>query len=198
MVNFLEEIIDLCAIEDLMNGYVYDSGHRVYICIFCGKVYEEDLIYKYGEQLFSARKAVEAHINEEHNGSFDMLVEQEKRLTGLSDRQVEIFKILFTESDNKNIAEKMETTPATVRSYKFKLREKLRQSKIYSALFYLIEQKNNENCNLSIIDKAIQEKDVASEKKINNIEKDDNLLNDKYGDVDLNKINLFNSKRNLL
>jgi hypothetical protein len=142
------------------------------------------------------------HILQEHGSPFDFLIGLDKKYTGLTDRQKEIFEIFFNESDNKLIAEKMETTPATVRSYKFKMRENLRQSKIYLALFYLIEQKNNEDKNLNvgnIWEMAIYEKLKNIEKKIDEIGNDnaEELLNEKFKGTDLNFMNLFVSKKGL-
>jgi len=66
----------------------------------------------------------------------------------------------------------------------------------------LAQKKNNENLNShNIRDIAIQEKIISTEKNVNSMEKDENILNvlnDKYRDVDLNTINLIASKRNLL
>lgn len=201
MDDFLEKVIDVCTAEDLIRGYIYDEIHRVYVCLYCGNVYEEDLIYNIGEKLCSARRAVEVHISDTHKSPFDFLIGLDKKYTGLTDRQVEIFNILYKENDNRIIAEKMETTPATVRSYRFKMREKFRQSKVYSALFYLIEEKNIEYKNLKAEGKretAIYEKLKINEENINEEEDDKEvkeLLNDKFKDVDLNTMNLFVGKR---
>lgn len=203
MEDFIGKVIDICTVDDLMKGYAYDESHRVYTCLFCGEIFEEDLVYKYEEQLCTAKKAVEMHILQEHESSFDFLIGLDKKYTGLTDRQKEIFEIIFNESDNRLIAEKMETTPATVRSYKFKMRENLRQSKIYLALFYLIEQKNNEDKNMNvgnIWEMAIYEKLKNIEKKIDEIGNDNEakeLLNEKFKGADLNFMNLFVSKKGL-
>ena len=203
MENFIEKVIDICTVDDLMKGYVYDESHRVYTCLFCGEIFEEDLVYKCEEQLCTAKKAVEMHIIKEHGSPFDFLIGLDKKYTGLTDRQKEILEIIFSESDNKLVAEKMETTPATVRSYKFKMRENLRQSKVYLALFYLIEQKNNEDKNMSagnIWEAAIYEKLKSIEKKIDEIGNDneaEKLLNEKLKGADLNFMNLLVGKKGL-
>ena len=203
MEDFIGKVIDICTVDDLMKGYVYDESHRVYTCLFCGEIFEEDLVYKCDEQLCTAKKAVEMHILQEHGSPFDFLIGLDKKYTGLTDRQKEIFEIFFNESDNKLIAEKMETTPATVRSYKFKMRENLRRSKVYLALFYLIEQKNNEDKNLNvgnIWEVAIYEILKNIEKKIDEIGNDneaEELLNEKFKGTDLNFMNLFVSKKGL-
>lgn len=200
MDDFIKKVIEICTVEDLMKGYVYDDCHRVYTCIFCGEIYEEDLIYKYNEQLCTAKKAVEAHILEEHQSPFDFLLSLGKRHTGLTERQEEIFKILYDERDNQVIAEQMETTPATVRSYRFKIREKLRQAKVYMAITYLIEQENyNENLySKNVSDVAFNEKQKSIQENTNEIKSDNDLeelLNEKIKGTDLNVMNLFVDKK---
>lgn len=201
MSDFIIQVIDMCTIEDLMNGYIYDDNHRVFTCLFCGEIYEEDLIYKCEGQLCNARKAIEIHILKEHNSSFDFLLGLGKKYTGLSDRQKEIFEIFHNEKDNQFIAEKMGTTPATVRSYKFKMKEKLRQAKIYLAISNLIELENSNDKTMevdSIGDIAIYEKLKRIEKAIKEIDKDnevEELINKKFGGLNLNFMNKFTGSR---
>lgn len=201
MENFFEEIIDMCTVEDLIRGYIYDEIHRTYICLYCGEIYEEDLIYNDGEKLCSARRAVEVHIAEAHKSQFDFLIGLEKKHTGLTDRQIEIFHILYNESDNRVISEQMETTPATVRSYRFKMRERLRQSKVYSALYYLIEEQNAENKNLETEggkEAAIYNKLKSIKENIDNEEENkeaEEVIDERFKDLDLNTMNLFIGKR---
>lgn len=200
MGDIIEKVIDMCTIEDLIRGYIYDDAHRAYVCLYCGDVYEEDIIYNHGEKLCSARRAIEVHISDNHGSPFDFLIGLDKKYTGLTDRQVEIFHILYNENDTRVVAELMETTPATVRSYRFKMREKLRQSKIYSALFYLIErqsaedknQKSSANRETSIYDKLKSIKDNINDEKVKEAKE---LAVEEFKDLDLNTMNLFIGKR---
>ncbi len=144
MKEFLEENIDSYSIKDLINGYVYIEKERKYICLFCGEIFDEDFIYrsKFSNNLINGRRAVKEHIELKHGGSFNFLINLDKSLTGLTDRQREIFKLLFKEEDNRVISEKMNTTPATIRSYKYKKKERIRQSKVFLAIAALIDMSN--------------------------------------------------------
>lgn len=201
MESFIDKVLDKCRVEDLMNGYVYNESYRVYTCIFCGEVFEADLIYKHEEQFFTAKKAIETHILEKHESPFDFLLNMDRKHTNLTDRQREIFQFFYNESDNKLIAEQMETTPSTVRSYKFKMREKLRQSKIYIALMYLVEQQNDEDINLNndnISDIALYEKAKNIQENNHDIKNDsevEELINENYKGGDLNLMNSFIDKK---
>ena len=39
MENFIGKVIDICTVDDLMKGYVYDESHRVYTCLLCGEIF---------------------------------------------------------------------------------------------------------------------------------------------------------------
>lgn len=164
MQDFINQVVDISSIEDLVRGYVLDEKSRVYTCLFCGEMFEMDLIYRSydGANLVNAKRAIEEHIGLDHGGSFNFLINLDKSLTGLTDRQTEIFKILHQEEDNRIISEKMNTTPATVRSYKYKKRERMRQSKVFLAISQLIDRSNNEK-DLEVEDitsKAIEQVDL--------------------------------------
>lgn len=169
MHNFIEEVVDISSINDLMKGYVLDEKNRVYTCLFCGEMFHMDLIYKSmdGANLINGRRGVEEHILREHGGSFKFLINLDKSLTGLTDRQKEIFEILFAEKDNRIISEKMNTTPATVRSYKYKKRERTRQSKVFLAISYLINESYNDS-------KKLEPEEITS-RAIDNIELPESL-----------------------
>lgn len=200
MEGFIDKVIEICTVEDLINGYVYDEDYKSYTCIFCGEIFEEGIIYQYEEKLCTAMKMVEMHILEKHESSFDFLLNMDKKYTNLTDRQKEIHEIIYNETDNRLIAEKMETTPATVRSYKFKMREKLRQAKVYMALVSLIEETNKNSKkqeNQNVRDIAIYEKIKNIENNKEELENDidiEEIINKNHKGVDLNNMNLFINK----
>ncbi|WZL73214.1 hypothetical protein QBE52_00305 [Clostridiaceae bacterium 35-E11] len=197
MEDFLIEVIDKCSVEDLMRGYVYDINSKAFICLFCGEIYEDGIIYKKEEKMYTAEKATQAHIKEAHNGSFNFLLNLDKKYTGVSERQKEIFKIFYDNSDNQEAAKKLETKPSTIRSYKFKNHEKLRQAKVFLALGSLLEKKNEKKDNVKT-----EIADVAAYKKIKKMEKslkenEQSSEEDKrFRSLDLNFINPFIKKGN--
>lgn len=195
MDNFLIEVVDKCSVDDLMRGYVYDINSSVFTCLFCGEIYENGMIYTSDEKIFTAEKAVQIHINEVHNGQFNFLLNLDKKYTGISERQKEIFKIFYENSDNQEAAKKLETKPSTIRSYKFKNHEKLRQAKIFLALGNLLEKKNEKRNNdrTGIADIAAYEKMKSIEKSLKEISSD-NQEYKSFKSLGLNFINPFIKK----
>ena len=186
MEEFLLEVIDKCSVEDLMRGYVHDINSNTFICLYCGAIYEDGIIYQNKEKIYTAKKAAEIHIKLKHGGAFEYLLSLDKKYTGISERQKEIFKVFFDNVDNQDAANKLDTSPSTIRSYKFKSHIKMRQAKIYLAIGNLLENQisKKKRGELSISDLAI-------EKKNKNVDKSQKDEEKKYKGFDLNFINPF-------
>ena len=89
----------------------------------------------------------------------------------------------------------METKPSTIRSYKFKNHEKLRQAKIFLALGSLLEKKNEkrDNDKTGIADIATYEKIKSIEKSLKEISSDSQEYKS-FKSLSLNFINPFIKK----
>ncbi len=129
-------------IADLINGYILDDKREMYSCIFCGKSYELNQIYKFGDNLYNAKGAIRKHIAEDHNGVFNSLIKLDKDISGLTEIQTDILANNFEGLSNKEIAEILGISPATVRSHNFKLQKQKRQAKILLTILALIDRNN--------------------------------------------------------
>lgn len=147
MENYLFEVLDQCSVDDLKRGYVHDIKNDRFICLCCGQEFENGIIFPVEDQLCSAEKAIRIHIDYEHGGQYYFLLNLDRKYTGISERQKEIFEILYEKKDNHEIAEILNTSPSTVRSYKFKNQAKLRQAKIFLAIGDLLEEQNSRMVN---------------------------------------------------
>lgn len=154
MHDMFEDNIDEVSILDLIKGYYIKE--ECYNCLFCNEKFKLEQIYKIDEDLVTAKKAMENHLELEHGGVFNSLLNLDKILTGLTDRQKEVFENIFHYQDNKIVAKNLEMSPATIRSYKYKKMEKIRQSKIFLAITYLMDYEEAEN-NIKDIEQLIYE-----------------------------------------
>jgi len=127
---------------ELKHGYVREND--VYRCLFCSREYSPGDIYSFGERLVDAKTAARLHIREEHGSVFDVLIAQDKKITGLTEVQNELLSLFYTGLSDKEIAAKTGTSPSTVRYQRFNLREKARQAKVFLALFELMEDRAKE------------------------------------------------------
>ncbi|WP_324825337.1 LuxR C-terminal-related transcriptional regulator [Sinanaerobacter sp. ZZT-01] len=128
------------SVDELINGYVNNPKTGEFSCIFCGETFENGIIYPNAEKLFTAEKAVSEHVKEEHGGSFNVLINLDKQICGLSEIQKSILTHLYERDDNKTICEAMNISAATVRTHKFNLQKAKREAKILLALIQTAEE----------------------------------------------------------
>lgn len=130
------------SIEELINGYIKRKENGEIVCIFCGEVFEEGIIYSSHGKMVTAEKAAMEHVKEEHEGSFNALLNLDKQICGLTDIQKNILTNIYEQNDNKIICEKMGISSATVRTHKFNLQKAKREAKILLALVEIVEDEN--------------------------------------------------------
>lgn len=126
-------------LSDIKRGYHYDSEIRRYHCLICGKDFEQGEVFAVDGRFFEAAKAAELHVRKEHGGVAEVLLEGDKKLTGLTDNQKELFALMLQGCGDNEIAAKTGVTPATVRHTRFTLRERAKQAKLYLALYELAD-----------------------------------------------------------
>lgn len=162
-----KNIISDLNIDELIQGYTKDENNGSFQCIFCGKEFEEGVVYFYRGRSITAQRAMEEHIYDEHGGPFESLLFLDKEINGLTDIQKNLLLSMYEEEDNKTISEKMDVKASTVRTHKFKIQEAKRQAKILLALFSYIENtkvinkdkqltKNKKDINVSELGKTFK------------------------------------------
>lgn len=134
------------TVSELKQGYFFNKETNSYTCLICGKTYEEGMIYPWGENFYTAKKAMEVHIVEQHRSMFDYFLEMGKIYTGLTDNQKELMKMFYEGDTDKEIVKKTgATSTSTIRNQRFSMNEKYKQAKIIVAMTELLEEKKIEN-----------------------------------------------------
>jgi hypothetical protein len=121
-------------LEDMVRGYCYQAEAAHYLCLICGRHFENGEVFPVGDRFFSAERMCTKHIEEDHGSVFDYLITFNKGLTGLSDQQRDVLIQLHAKKTDQQIAQALKLTSTTIRHYRFKFREKERQAKVYLAL----------------------------------------------------------------
>lgn len=125
-------------VADIIRGYcAQDDG---YVCLVCGKRFEQGQIYPMGEAFFDAQGAARRHVAETHGGMTEYLLAQEVNNTGLTDVQRQLLGLVAKGRTDAEIAAEMGIAQSTVRNHRFKLREKEKQAKLFLALMGAMEQ----------------------------------------------------------
>lgn len=129
------------SVEEIVLGY--KECKDSYLCTLCGKEFKKGLIFSMHEKLYDAFGAVNEHHISEHGFTVDYILNQESSLSGISDVQQQILKLMSEAKDDKTIAQIIGIAQSTVRNHRFKLREKEKQTKIFLALMQSLEDKTN-------------------------------------------------------
>lgn len=141
MTDF-NEVFWNCSLEDLKNGYIYDSQEELYMCLICGKKFIEGEIYPNNNNLFDARKAIKNHIHDEHGSVFAYLITMDKQYTSLTDHQRELLKLFYQGLSDKEIAAQCGSSASTIRNHRFNFREKEKQARIFLAISELLKERS--------------------------------------------------------
>lgn len=131
------------TIDEIAEGYCEEK--ESYRCVICGSLFQKGHIYPVREQLYDAYGAVKLHVAREHHGMTEYLLTRDLNLTGISEVQQQILKLMSEGREDKEIAKLVGIAPSTVRNHRFKLREKEKQAKLYLALMQSLEQKIDSN-----------------------------------------------------
>jgi len=129
------------SLEEICCGYRLDEQRQAYTCLFCGEVFDQGYLYPVGERIADASKAAERHILEAHGSPFEMLLQEEKKVTGLTPVQRDLLSRFYRGETDKEIARATGTSLSTVRYQRYSFREKAKQAKSILALSHMLEKK---------------------------------------------------------
>jgi hypothetical protein len=132
-------------LEEIKNGYNFDSNSGIFHCLICGETFEKGEIYPMKGKFFEAGKAVISHIKEEHGSVFELLLELDKKYSGITDNQKSMLKDFYSGLSDKEIAKNNGISAATIRHQRFAFREKAKQAKAFLAIFELVEEALSNN-----------------------------------------------------
>ncbi|WP_442893625.1 DUF2087 domain-containing protein [Bacillus sp. 2205SS5-2] len=139
------------SIEDLKKGYVTVRNNDTFHCIVCNEMYQKGIIYPSEGVLYEAELAVENHVKNMHGSMFDYLLNMNKKYTGLTNLQKELLRRFKEGFSDKEIVNELEAgSTSTIRTHRFKLKEKEKQAKVFLAIMELLanddtqEKKNQE------------------------------------------------------
>lgn len=140
MIDVLGKTLDTLSVEDLTRGYVFDQTRTAYCCMHCGRTYERGVVYRSEDRLLEAEKAAAGHVAESHGGPLTVLLELGKGVTGISDTQAELLRLLYAGFSDRECAKKLgDRSPSTIRNHRFQLRKRRREAKVLLAVMDLVE-----------------------------------------------------------
>lgn len=141
MNNLAERFLNATT-DEMMKGYAFNAGLNEYLCLFCGRVWEQGTIYPVGNSLYDAEKAVSLHITGEHSSPFEFLLNMDRKHTGLTDHAKTLLGFFYEGcNDNEIVSRLGGGSTSTVRNHRFLLREREKQSRVFLAIMGLLEKR---------------------------------------------------------
>lgn len=126
------------SVEVLVKGYEIQLER--FQCLFCKQSYHRDEIFPYANRFFTAEGMIKKHIELSHVSPFHALLALDKKVSGLSDVQIEMMQHFFEgKTDQEIVNDSNVSSVSTVRQHRFKLREKEKQAKIFVALMQMMK-----------------------------------------------------------
>lgn len=158
----LEHVVWEEAIPDLVRGYREED--EAYFCALCGRRFEKGRIFKVGaeEELHDAFGAVRVHGKAVHGETVDYLLGKSGNLTGLSEMQQRVLQLISQGMEDRVIAKELGIAASTVRSHRYKLREKEKQARLFVALMESLAVKTSRPVNRSEEGKMIEPHETAT------------------------------------
>lgn len=129
--------------DEILKGYTYDREEDKYICEFCGCEFQKGEIFKIDDRYFDAGKMIKLHIQNEHPDMLQLLMNYDKKYTGLTETQKELLSMFSRGMSDSEISKKLGNAPATVRHQRFMFKEKAKQAKLYLAIYELVFGSSN-------------------------------------------------------
>lgn len=117
----------------------YSVEEEQFVCLFCGEVFENGVIYPQDGVLYEAEKFTKRHLEQEHGSVLTGLLGLGKKETGLTDTQRTLLEMFAAGYSDAEIAAKVGGSTSTIRNHRFTLREKEKQAKVFLAIMGLLD-----------------------------------------------------------
>ena len=132
-------------IEELKNGYRFNSNADSYDCLICRESFENGRIYEIGGKMYEAEKSAKLHIIQKHKSVFHYILGMSKSYNGLTYNQKVMLEMLYSGLSDKELLQNTDaTSTSTIRNQRFTFREKYKQAKITVAMMELLEEKREQ------------------------------------------------------
>lgn len=129
------------SVSELKRGYIFAATQDRFHCLCCGFKTEPGQIYRAADAYYDAEKFMRIHIETEHGSPLQILLQLDKRWTGLTELQTQLINLFANGVNDQEIAGQLGTgSVSTIRNHRFLLREKLKQAKCFLAIGELMEE----------------------------------------------------------
>ncbi|MFA0888881.1 MAG: DUF2087 domain-containing protein [Synergistales bacterium] len=147
-MNMAMEAFERATIEELAAGVVENPENGEQICLVCGKAFSRGEVFPVEGRLFDAQSAARLHTEREHGPRFIFLLNLLRDWEGVSDTQARLMEAFSLGHDDAVIARDFGISRSTVRNHRFRMKEKVRQAKVFLALNRILEKEQKTGARL--------------------------------------------------
>ena len=138
--------INQATIVELKQGYTFPGDIEKFTCLCCGFHTEPGRIYPMGDNLYDAEGAMRTHIRLNHQSALNILLELDKRWTGLTELQTRLIRLFASGVSDQEIAAAVDAgSVSTIRNHRFLLRERQKQAKVFLVIAELMEEQASQS-----------------------------------------------------
>lgn len=188
----INRILDT-SLSEIKEGYVFNPDKDMYECLICGETFEVGEIFTFDNRMFEAFRAVKEHVKAEHGGVLEILLDTDKKYTGLTEKQNGLLRDIASGLSDKEIASKNGVASATIRHQRFTFREKAKQAKMFLATYELVEQAASSDSS-NVLVKAHAGATMVDERYNLTVEENEKIIKNYFIEGDSLKLKILPSK----
>ena len=91
------------TLTELQNGYIRGTDGAL-ICLSCGQRFETGEVYPFGEHFYTAERALQQHLQEQHADHLEELLCGSSEILSLTDKQKELLTLFYKGLSDKETA----------------------------------------------------------------------------------------------
>lgn len=126
--------------QQLAQGYFFDRQKECWVCLDCLKEFDRQEIFAFDGKFYTAQKAVQLHQKKEHPDRLHKILEEEKKLLSLTEKQEQLLERFAAGMTDAQIAKEFGVSASTVRHQRFVFRERAKSAKLYLAVWQMVQQ----------------------------------------------------------
>jgi DNA-binding CsgD family transcriptional regulator len=147
-MNLPFEAFEKASIGELAEGVMEDPETKAKVCLKCGKTFAAGEVFQLEDRYWEANHAARIHSEREHEPQFNYLLNLMKQWRGVSDPQAKLLEAFFRGDDDGRIASDLGISRSTVRNHRFRMKERARHAKVFTAMMQILDQKEKPEARL--------------------------------------------------